>query len=166
MKIKQLTRTTLAAAAIALAATVIVSAPAAARDHGGRGDGPRYSDGGYRGKDHGFQQPGSRRYYRQHRHFRRYQRRHRHFRPRHGGYGYRYGRYVPAAVIMKTLIHGQGYRTVGKLDYRPAGHFKGYGPAYRDGAFVAIAYRPNGAYRIHLNPYSGAVIKVAFTGRR
>ncbi len=167
LKTKRLIRPALAATIIAAAAIVGLTDPAAARGHGDR------NGGGHGGSGYGQQTPQGGKYghvRKQRRHFYRrsfrgYRHGHRHFRPyrhRHGrGYGY-----APISFVTKTLLHDRGYRTVGAVKYHPARDFRGRGPAYSDGAYVAIAYRPNGAYRVHLNPYSGLVIRASFLGRR
>ena len=160
-KLQRLIRPALAASIIASAAIVGLTDPAAARGHGDRNSGAQgYSQDAPHGKKYGNYRKHRRQQYR--RHYRGRRHGHRHFRPhRHGrGYGYR-----PISFVQKTLLHKHGYRTVQSVQYRPAGHFRGHGPAYKDGAYIAIAYRPDGAYRVHLNPFSGLVIRAAYLGR-
>ncbi len=161
---KRLIRPALAVTIVAAAAIVGLTDPAAARGHGDRDGGGRgYSQDAPHGKKYGDYRKQRRHFYR--RSFRGHRYGHRHFRPyphRHGrGYGY-----APISFVQKTLLHDRGYRTVGSVKYRPARDFRGRGPAYNDGAYVAIAYRPNGAYRVHLNPFSGLVISATFLGLR
>jgi hypothetical protein len=159
-KLQRLIRPALAASIIASAAIVGLTDPAAARGQGERHGGQGYSQDAPHGKKYGnfrkHRRQQYRRHYRGHRHGNRYFRPHRHGR----GYGYR-----PISFMQKTLLHKHGYRTVQSVRYRPASQFRGHGPAYKDGAYIAIAYRPDGAYRVHLNPFSGLVIRAAFIGR-
>lgn len=160
-KLQRLIRPALAATIIAAAAVVGLTDPAAARGHGDRnGGGSGYSQDAQRGDKYGNYRKHRRQQYR--RYFRGYRRGHRHFRP----YRHRHGRgYASISFVTKTLLHDRGYRTVRTVKYHPARDFRGRGPAYNDGAYVAIAYRPNGAYRVHLNPFSGLVISAIFLGR-
>ncbi len=156
-------RTILAAGTMALAATAWIAGPAAAGSGHGKSRGPGYSyspsHNQAKAQRHNRNRPAYRRGYApRHQKFRRHQRpRYRYYAPI---------QYVlPLDVIYRTLLHGQGYRTVQSARYKPAHYWNGYGPAYANGAFVAIAYRPNGKYVIHLDPYSGRVIQRRYAGR-
>ncbi len=167
MKIKltlqRLIRPALAVSIIASAAIVGLTDPAAARGQRDRhGAGQGYSQDAPHGKKYGNYRKHRRQQYR--RHFRGHRHGNRYFRPHRHGSGHRHG-YAPISFMQKTLLHKHGYRTVRSVQYRPAGNFRGHGPAYNNGAYIAIAYRPDGAYRVHLNPFSGLVIRAAFIGR-
>lgn len=156
-------RTILAAGTMALAATAWIAGPAAAGSGHGKSRGPGYSyspsHGQAKAQRHNRNRPAYRSGYApRHQKFRRHQRpRYRYYAPI---------QYVlPLDVIYRTLLHGQGYRTVQSAQYKPAHYWTGYGPAYASGAFVAIAFRPNGKYVIHLDPYSGRVIRRRYAGR-
>lgn len=162
--LKRLIRPALAVSIITAAAIVGLTDPAAAHGDGNRNGGGH--DSAQRGgKGYNQDAPhgnGYGHFSKRSRHFWGHRRGHRYFisyPPRHG-YGH-----VPIPVVTKMLLHKHGYRTVRAVTYYPAQSFRGYGRAYNDGAYVAIAYRPDGAYRIHLNPYSGLVIQAAFIGR-
>jgi len=98
---------------------------------------------------------------------------HHHYQPHwsgHGGhfygrpYGY-YSRILPVPVILRTLADDYGYYRVYTIRYREPIYWRGYGPLYRFGAYVAeVPGRRGGRVLIHLDPHSGRVIGKVYNG--